>query len=630
MPGPTKPFLSPEGARGGQYVTVPAFATPGHSSPSNTRDAPGSTIVYSPKGWRWEEAGDDYSKTVSKLTSATMESAVRRIKTSMGEVFYIRGTADTRPPFNGSSVGDTCRVQDVLALDIVAEWKWDGATWERMRVTSEQISNLDVGKLTAGAANIAEVTARKIASDVGGFLELTTDQLTVTGNASFVNATAHHVWTAITTAGEGEFERIKAGMLDANSVNASNIQGGAIDGQVITGATFQTSKRNNEGIKIDPWGFRAYKPNSSRVAFSVNAATGSVYVDGDVGITDSWSKARFVDIIEQLSGNDIGQRGDRWGVGLEMNRLSAPYKYSALVTFKEDPTNRGGILYFQAPSNMDNGTPNMRLSTTGLQVYGGKTATWSMSASNSGFSGGAAGKASISVNNFSSSIGMNGNIPFEVRADALHLKVVGDEWKGFWVHNKATVMGWKRTCQVYVDDQGMHAAGGKTFVMRVPGEWQKRKKMLQHCCTESPYDGIEYWENLTLDSEGRATWVLPDYVPKIASPTAPWVVLTSSTATATLNRGGYGADAEPWTVDVLGRPGESVSVLVKGARQIDNWDYQSEDVILTDRTLDSVWVEPLMPSPPPEETPVDEWGTPIPPKDWKPEGDNDGNAEHTS
>ena len=625
MPGPTKPFLSPADARGGQYVTVPAFAAPGHSSPSNTRDAPGSTIVYSPKGWRWEEAGDDYSKTVSKLTAATMESAVRRVKTSFGEVFYIRGTSDTPPPLSGAAVGDTCRVQDAQTLNIVAEWRWDGAHWERMRVTSEQISNLDVGRLTAGSANIPEIAARKIASDVGRFLEITTDQLTVTGNASFVNATAHHVWTEIVTAGHGEFEQIKAGMLAANSVNASNIQGGAIDGQVITGATIQTSKQNNSGIKIDSWGVRAYRPNG-RTAFSVNAATGGVYVDGDVGISDTWSKARFVDIIEQLSGNDVGQRGDRWGVGLEMNKLSSPYKYSALVTFKEDPTNRGGILYFQAPSNSDNGTPNMRLSTTGLQVYGGKTVSWSMSVSNSGFSAGSAGKASISVNNFSSSIGMNGNIPFEVRADGLHLKVVGNTWRGFWVHNSATVMGWKQTCQVYVDDNGMHAAGGKTFVMRVPGEWQKRKKMLQHCCTESPYDGIEYWESVTLDSEGRASWVLPDYVPKIASPTAPWVVLTSSTATATLNRGGYGADAEPWTVDVAGRPGESVSVLVKGARQIDNWDYQSDDVVLKDRTLDSVWVEPLMPVPPPEDPPVDEWGYPIIPKDAQTEGDTNGST----
>nr|DAE22551.1 MAG TPA: hypothetical protein [Siphoviridae sp. ctUWs1] len=625
MPGPSKPFLSPEGARGGQYVTVPAFASPGHSSPSNTRDAPGSTIVYSPKGWRWEEAGDDYSKTVSKLTAATMESAVRRIKTSMGEVFYIRGTADTVPPFGGSSVGDTCRVQDAQTLDIVAEWKWDGASWERMRVTSEQISNLDVGKLTAGAANIAEITARKIASDVGRFLEITTDQLTVTGNASFVNATAHHVWTEIMTAGEGEFEHIKAGMLDANSVNASNIQAGAIDGQVITGATVQTSRNNNEGIKIDPWGIRAYKHNSKRVAFSVNAATGSVYVDGDVGITDSWSKARFVDIVEVLSGNDVGQKGDRWGVGLEMNKTSAPYKYSALVTFKEDPTNRGGILYFQAPSNEDNGTPNMRLSNTGLQVYGGRISTWSMSASKSGFAAGAAGKASISINNYSSSIGMNGNVPFEVRADALHLKTVGNHWKGFWAHDKATAMGWTKDKQAIVDDNGFRAVGGKTFIMRVPGEWQKRKKMLQHCCTESPYDGLEYWENVTLDADGRATWVLPDYIPKIASPAAPWVVLTSSTATATLNRTGYGTDAYPWSVDVLGKPGETVSVLVKGARQIDNWDPDTDIVDLRDRALESVWVDPPDLAPPDmDDIPRDEWGVPIPPEDTQPEGENHG------
>ena len=627
MPGPTKPFLSPAEARGGQYVTVPAFATPGHSSPSNTRDAPGSTIVYSPKGWRWEEAGDDYSKTVSKLTAATMESAVRRVKTSFGEVFYIRGTSDTMPPFGGASVGDTCRVQDAQTLNIVAEWRWDGAHWERMRVTSEQISNLDVGRLTAGSANIPEIAARKIASDVGRFLEITTDQLTVTGNASFVNATAHHVWTEIVTAGQGEFEQIKAGMLAANSVNASNIQGGAIDGQVITGATIQTSKRNNDGIKVDPWGIRAYRSNG-RVAFSVNAATGGVYVDGDVGITDSWSKARFVDIIEQLSGNDVGQRGDRWGVGLEMNKLSSPYKYSALVTFKEDPTNRGGILYFQAPSNTDNGTPNMRLSTTGLQVYGGKTVSWSMSASNSGFSAGSAGKASISVNNYSSSIGMNGEIPFLVERNGCHIRTFGDRWKGFWVNNNATIMGWASQKQAIVDNDGFRAVGGKTFIMRVPGEWAKRKKMLQHCCTESPYDGLEYWENVTLDSDGRATWVLPDYIPKIASPAAPWVVLTSSTATATLNRTGYGVDAAPWSVDIRGKSGETVSVLVKGARQLDEWEYDSDEVSLRDRALESVWVDPLPPPPGMDDIPRDEWGVPIPPEDTQTEGDSNGNTEH--
>lgn len=593
MSGPENWTAAPEGGRGGQYVTTPGFAALGQSSPTNSRTAPGSKIVYSPKGWRWEEAGDDYSKTISKLTAATMESAVRRIRTSMGEVSYIRGTADTLPPFSGQSVGDTCRVQDAQTLDIVAEWRWDGANWERMKVTSEQISNLDVGKLTAGSANIAEVTARKIASDVGRFLEITTDQLTVTGNASFVNATAHHVWTEIITAGAGEFEQIKAGMLAANSVNASNIQGGAIDGQVITGATIQTERNNQRGIKIDSTGIRAYTSNGRGTSFEVDAATGRVKVLGEVGIQDSWSIAQFIDIVENISGNDVGQRGDRWGVGLSMNSKVFPYKYPALITFKEDPSVSGGILYLQAPSSYDNGTPNMRMATNGLSVYSGKTSTWQMNLSRTGFGAGAAGKGNFQVNDYSASITVGGyDSHLYIQGDNFRLRSQNSALRSVWGNTTNVVLSWDGSHQVVVDRDGFRAVGGKNFIMRVPGEWQKRHMMLQHASTESPHDGIEYWENVELDSTGHATWVLPDYVPKIASPTAPWIVLTSSTASARLIRTGYGADAAPWSVEVSGQSGETVAVLVKGARQIDEWDEKTDTVSLRDRSKEPVWVLP--------------------------------------
>ena len=593
MAGPENWKDAPKGGGGGQYVTTPGFAALGQSSPTNSRTAPGSKIVYSPKGWRWEEAGDDYSKTISKLTAATMESAVRRIRTSMGEVSYIRGTPDTLPPFSGQSVGDTCRVQDAQTLDIVAEWRWDGANWERMKVTSEQISNLDVGKLTAGSASIAEVTARKIASDVGRFLEITTDQLTVTGNASFVNATAHHVWTEIVTAGAGEFEQIKAGMLAANSVNASNIQVGAIDGQVITGSTIQTERGNNRGIKIDSTGIRAYTSNGRGTSFEVDAATGRVKVLGDVGIQDSWSIAQFIDIVEKASGNDVGQRGDRWGVGLSMNTKVFPYKYPALVTFKEDPTVSGGILYLQAPSNYDGATPSMRMAVNGLSAYAGKTATWHMDLSRTGFAAGAAGKGNFQVSDYSATITVGGyDSHLYIQGDNFRLRTQEDRWHAVWCNGKATVLGWTANHQAVVDGNGFRAVGGKTFIMRVPGEWQKRRMMLQHACTESPYDGIEYWENVELDSTGHATWVLPDYIPKIASPVAPWIALTSSSATARLVQTGYGVDAPPWSVEVSGKPGETVSVLVKGARQIDEWDPDTDEVAFRDRSKESVWVIP--------------------------------------
>lgn len=593
MSGPLNPAAAPEGARGGQYVTVPAFASPGHSAPSNTRDAPGSTVVYSPKGWRWEEAGDDYSKTVSKLTSATMESAVRRIKSSIGEVYYIRGTEDTQPPFDGAAIGDTCRVQDAQTLDIVAEWRWNGASWERMKVTSEQISNLDVGKLTAGSANIAEITARKIASDVGRFLEITTDQLTVTGNASFVNATAHHVWSAIVTAEQGEFEQIKAGMLAANAVAADNIKAGAIDGQVITGATIQTSRSQDQGLKIDSEGIRAYDGRSTNTTFQVDASTGKVKVLGEVGIQDTWSIAKFIDIIETSTGNDVGQHGDRWGVGLSMNKRSSPYRFPALVTFKDDPNEKGGTLYLQAPSDTLGSSPNLRLSIGGLHAYSGKNAKWYMNIHSSGFGAGAAGKGNFQINDYSATITVGGyDAHLYIQGDDFRLRSQNSALRSVWGNSVNTVLSWDGNHQVVVDQNGFRAIGGKTFIMRVPGEWQKRHMMLQHACTESPYDGIEYWENVELDSTGRATWVLPDYVPKIASPAAPWIALASSSATATLVRTGYGPDAAPWSVEVTGAPGETVAVLVKGARQIDVWDPETDDVTFRDRSRDSVWVLP--------------------------------------
>ena len=595
MPGPTKPFLAPADARGGQYVTVPAFAAPGHSSPSNTRDAPGSTIVYSPKGWRWEEAGDDYSKTVSKLTAATMESTVRRIKTSMGEVFYIRGTADTRPPFNGASVGDTCRVQDAQTLDIVAEWKWDGATWERMRVTSEQISNLDVGKLTAGAANIAEITARKIASDVGRFLELTTDQLTVTGNASFVNATAHHVWTEIVTAGQGEFEQIKAGMLAANSVNASNIQGGAIDGMVITGATIQTDKVSNRGLKISNYGMQVYASNGWK-ALDVNAQTGEISINGRLGRRDSWSEVWFNDILSRDSGTDT-HNGERYGCGLSFNSIVDDW-YDGTISLRRASTGDPALrIQGPAPKKAGTSSPYLTVGTSAIAMYTPKA--------NASFSFNSLGlnlqAQSVYwwMNDTGFSYGVkNDNLPrLYVGKNEAQIRTLGESQARFWADKNNTAIQFTQSNQVWIANSGVHITGTKNFSMRVPVLTARRGGLwLKHACTESPYDGIEYWESIELDSAGHARWVLPDYVPRIASSKAPWVAFASDGARAVLDR----SNAEEWAVDVTGTPGATVAVLVKGARMIDVDVDEVGEPVMRDYARESRWhLGPPSPEPSP-------------------------------
>lgn len=589
MAGPVNRSDAPHGASGGQYVTVPAFAALGQSSPTNSRTAPGSIIVYSPKGWRWEEAGDDYSKTISKLTAATMESAVRRIRTSMGEVSYIRGTSDTVPPFSGQSVGDTCRVQDAQTLDIVAEWRWDGATWERMKVTSEQISNLDVGKLTAGSANIAEVTARKIASDVGRFLEITTDQLTVTGNASFVNATAHHVWTEIVTAGQGEFEQIKAGMLAANSVSASNIQGGAIDGQVITGATIQSERAANRGIKISSGGIQVYAQNGWK-AMDINAQSGEIQIDGRLGRRDTWSEVWFNNIVARENGLDEYE-GYRYGCGLAFNSLHDNWWDGTISISKASTGEPSMRIQSPYPKRLGAASPHLTVGTAAIVMYtpGG---------------GGGRDGSSFSFNRLGLNLQasdvywwMNDRgFSFGTKADnlarlyvgrgELYIRPMGENYARFWADGNTTTMQFGPTNQVWISNTGVHITGTKNFSMRVPRLSAKRGGLwLMHASTESPYDGIEYWESLTLDSEGRARWALPDYVPLIASAKAPWVVFASDGARAVLDR----SNPEEWRVDVMGAPGTTVAVLVKGARMIDHEVAEDGEPLMRDYARESVW-----------------------------------------
>ncbi len=632
MPGPKKPFLAGEGARGAQYVTVPAFATPGHSSPSNTRDAPGSTIVYSPKGWKWEEAGDDYSKTVSKLTAATMESAVRRVKTSFGEVFYIRGDSETVPPFSGSAVGDTCRVQDAQTLNIVAEWRWDGAHWERMKVTSEQISNLDVGKLTAGAANIAEVTARKIASDVGRFLEISTDQLTVTGNASFVNATAHHVWSEIVTARRGEYEQIHAGMIAANAITADKIQAGAIDGMVITGASIQTDRSANRGLKLSPSGMQVYSSRGWK-SVDINAHTGEILINGRIGRRDTWSECYFNDLTWGQTGTDIARSGAKVGCGLAFNSLEDDWEDGGLYLQKDANTASPSVVLQSAAPKGATARPMLIIGTQQASITIGPQANWgTLALSKFGFSSrvnsatlsytdGEIAYRKISDNNFAY---------LGVGRTWASVATLGNSNTGMWVNDKSTVLAWRNEPQIWLDNVGIHMSGNKKFTMPVPRLTKMTGLWLSHACTESPYDGIEYWENLTLDASGHADWALPNYVPLIASPAAPWVVFASGTATATLDK----SNPDEWVVHVSGEPGAAVDVLVKGARRVSFGDTDEDgEPLLRDDSRKSRWELP-----PPGEggntggvsddmsLPGAYYG-PVPkPEDWS----NDGTSEHPS
>ena len=69
---------------------------------------------------------------------------------------------------------------------IIGQWEWRDGEWQSRPVGSEQIANLDVGKLTATNAAIDTVVAQRIAAAAGEFLSIKAGQIDV--NALFADA----------------------------------------------------------------------------------------------------------------------------------------------------------------------------------------------------------------------------------------------------------------------------------------------------------------------------------------------------------------------------------------------------------------------------------------------------------
>lgn len=574
-----------------EYIQWPGPATfPAETTfPAYDRSADGNTSVHSHKGWEWVESDNPFQKAAASLAQSTIEASIRRMRTAFGKVFYQKGNSTDKPDFPGETYGDTARIQDPSTLDIVAEWKWNGSDWERARVSGEQISNLDVGRLTAGSAAINDLAARRIAGDIGKFLQLTTDQLTVTGNASFVDLTAKHVWTRIINARSGEFEKIKAGMLAANSVTADNLRAGAIDGQVITGASIQTDHQNNRGLKIDNNGMRAYS-SSGWKSLDINAHTGEISISGRIGRRDSWSECYFNDLVWAQTGTDVARSGAKIGCGLAFNSLEDDWDDGALFIQKDANTGEPSITLQSAARKGAEARPSLILGTQQVSITVGPNGNWgALAISKYGFSS----KVNASSFSFNDSgmayrkVNDDNHAFFGLGRDWATLTTLGNKNSGMWVNNHATILAWRKYPQIWLDNDGIHMNPEKKFTMRVPKLTKERGGLwLSHACTESPYDGVEYWENLTLDGQGRARWELPNYVPRIASPVAPWVVFASGSATAEIDR----SDPDLWAVTVTGEPGARVDVLVKGARMVNTGkDDADGEPIMKDNARKTNW-----------------------------------------
>lgn len=565
---------------GDEYIQWPGEATfPGKDTyPAYDASAAGNSTVHSHKGWEWVESENPFQQAVASLANAAIATAVQRSRTTFGQVYYQRGNSTDPPDFTGDAIGDTCRIQDPGTLDIVAEWKWNGTAWERALVSGQQISNLDVGRLTAGSAAINELAARRIAGDVGKFLQISTDQLVVSGQATINTAVVQEIWSKIIHAQEGEFERIKAGMISGNAFEGQTFTGGTFEGQVITGAQIQTAKTGGR-VLLNPTGLFAYRNDGSE-SFRLEAATGNIRIYGTIGLRDNWSVSEFTDFADNTD--------FRNGAGLHFTSLTRNFSSHGRIYIREYKGDSNPQLVIQAPA-VDGAAPNMVFDSTRFRIEG--------------FSGGSGrfwlNNKGLYFNNGTDRTGLR------IERDYFTVRPFSFADRSVWASNDQVVVGYDQRNWAQWNENGMQvtgnfmATGNKNFVMPVPELSERYGKHLVHASTESPWDGIEYWQTLVLDGAGAASWELPEYVPFIAHPDAPRAVLVSSSrgaASASLDDSG-----RPWAVRVAGEPGAAVSVLVKLARVVDG-SHGVGDPDWRARSGDDVWTDPVtVPVPPDQE-----------------------------
>jgi len=114
---------------------------------------------------------------------------------SKSRVYYNTSPASGVP----TADGDLWRQRDANN-NIIAEWRWDGippaGSWVKTLISSDAVSNLDVGKLTAGSATIIDLVAQKIAAGTAAFQTVDVKNLYATAS-TLDQAVITKLWTDV-------------------------------------------------------------------------------------------------------------------------------------------------------------------------------------------------------------------------------------------------------------------------------------------------------------------------------------------------------------------------------------------------------------------------------------------------
>ncbi|QWY82775.1 minor tail protein [Arthrobacter phage SilentRX] len=143
---------------------------------------------------------------------------------SKSRVYY-----NTSPASGAATAdGDLWRQRDAQN-NVIAEWRWDASlptpAWVKTAISSEAISNLDVGKLTAGSATILDVVAQKIAASTASFQTVDVRNLFAT-SGTMDSAVITKLWADVVNSQKITTTMLTVGAFDNLVENPSFEDGG--------------------------------------------------------------------------------------------------------------------------------------------------------------------------------------------------------------------------------------------------------------------------------------------------------------------------------------------------------------------------------------------------------------------
>jgi hypothetical protein len=182
----------------------------------------------------WVQVTDQTAKDAAaaavlaqQAATAASNAAAAAQATADGKPLILFST--TSAPSGTAPTGSIWFLWD-SAKNIAGQWLQSGTlanpVWTPQQIRSEVIANLDVGKLTAGSAAIADLVAQKIAASTANFQTVNVSNLFVTSGATLTQAVIDFLFANVVQA-----KKITAGMIDVSTLN----------GVAITGAILQTS-----------------------------------------------------------------------------------------------------------------------------------------------------------------------------------------------------------------------------------------------------------------------------------------------------------------------------------------------------------------------------------------------------